>query len=29
MGFSLIGVRAKYYGDDDALVMRAELQLED
>jgi len=29
MGFSLIGVRAKYYGDDDALVMRADLQLQD
>jgi ribosomal-protein-alanine N-acetyltransferase len=29
MGFSLIGIRAKYYGNDDALVMRAQLQLED
>lgn len=29
MGFSLIGLRNKYYGDDDALVMRAELQLEE
>jgi [ribosomal protein S18]-alanine N-acetyltransferase len=27
MGFSLIGLRNKYYGDDDALVMRADLQL--
>jgi len=29
MGFSLIGLRNKYYGDDDALVMRADLQLQD
>lgn len=29
MGFSLIGLRNKYYGDDDALVMRADLHLLD
>jgi ribosomal-protein-alanine N-acetyltransferase len=29
MGFSLIGLRNKYYGDDDALVMRVDLQLQD
>lgn len=29
MGFSLIGLRNKYYGDDDALVMRANLHLQE